>query len=72
MSRFLSEIHGRKQRKFNLLIDLQKAYNTVDRRKLFEILLGRCRTDTDRAFVALIKEIHLESEIRVGKEVIKA
>ena len=34
--------------------------------------MGRCRTDTDRALVVLIKEIHSESEIRVGKELIKA
>ena len=43
----------------------------MDRGKQFEILFTRCRTDTDRALVSLIKEIHAESDIRIGKEVIK-
>ena len=38
ISRLLQEVHGRKQRKFNMLIDLQKAYDTVDRTQLWKIL----------------------------------
>ena len=30
-ARLLNEVHGRRKRKFNLLIDLQKAYDSVDR-----------------------------------------
>ena len=72
MSRILHELHGRKQRKFNLRIDLKKAYDTVDRDKLFTILYNRCRNDTDRALVNLMKEIHSDSSVRVGKETINA
>ena len=72
MSRILHEVHGRKQRKYNLLTDLQKAYDTVDREKLFTILYNRCRNDTDRALVNLMKEIHSDSSVRVGKETINA
>ena len=72
MSRILHEVHGRKQRKFNLLIDLQRAYDTVDRDKLFAILYNRCKNDTDRALVNLMKEIHSDSSVRVGKETINA
>ena len=72
MSRKVHEVHSRKQRKFNLFIDLQKAYDTVDRDKLFNILYKRCRDDNDRALVNLMKEIHSESSVRVGKEVINA
>ena len=72
MSRILHEVHGRKQRKYNLLIDLQKAYDTVDRDKLFAILYKRCKNDTDRALVNLMKEIHSESSVKVGNETINA
>jgi hypothetical protein len=37
-SRLLNEVHGRRKRKFNLLIDLQKAYDSVDRTILWKIL----------------------------------
>ena len=33
--RLLQEVHGRKKRKFNLLVDLQKAYDSVYREILF-------------------------------------
>ena len=56
MSRILHEVHGRRQRKFNLLIDLQKAYDTVDRDKLFEILYKRCRDDNDRSLTCQLNE----------------
>jgi hypothetical protein len=68
MSRILYEVHGRTKRKFNLLIDLQKAYDTVDREKLFDILYNRCKNDTDRALVNLMKEIHSDSSVRVGRD----
>ena len=72
MSRILHEEHGRNQRKYNLLIDIQKAYDTVDRDKLFNILYNRCKNDTDRALVNLMKEIHSESSVKVGNETINA
>lgn len=34
-SRLLEEVHGRRKRKFNMLIDLQKAYDSVDREILW-------------------------------------
>ena len=37
-SRLLNEVHGPKKRKFNLLIDLQKAYDSVDRGVLWKLL----------------------------------
>ena len=39
---------------------------------MFEILYKRCRDDNDRSLVNLMKEIHSESSVRVGKEVINA
>ena len=49
-SRLLSQIHpgqGKKRRNYAALIDLQKAYDTVNREKLWEILLGRCKNEED-------------------------
>ena len=46
-SRLLQEVHGRKKRKFNLLIDLQKAYDSVDREILFDILRKRARNSRE-------------------------
>jgi hypothetical protein len=43
-SRLLNEVHGRRKRKFNLLVDLQKAYDSVDRETLWRILKQRCQT----------------------------
>ena len=42
-SRLLKEVHGVKKRKFNLLVDLQKAYDSVDRVILWKLLKQRCQ-----------------------------
>jgi hypothetical protein len=43
-SRLLHEVHGRKKRRFNLLVDLQKAYDSVDRQILWRLLKQRCKS----------------------------
>jgi hypothetical protein len=48
ISRLLKEVQGKKKRKFNLLIDLQKAYDSVDRKLLFKIMRSRCKNNNDR------------------------
>ena len=53
-SRLLNEVHGDKKRKFNLLIDLQKAYDSVDREILWDILDKWCKNDNERAIVKLM------------------
>jgi hypothetical protein len=62
-SRLLAEVHGRKKRKFNLLIDLQKAYDSVDREILWELLDKRCKDDSERTIVKLLMKLHRESTI---------
>ena len=42
-SRLLNEVQGRRKRKFNLLVDLQKAYDSVDRTILWRLLKRRCQ-----------------------------
>ncbi len=40
-SRLLNEVHGRRKRKFNFLVYLQKAYDSVDSMILWRLLKGR-------------------------------
>lgn len=58
ISRLLREVHGQKKRKFNMLIDLQKAYDSVDREKLFKILIMRCKNDDETKLVKLMIKLH--------------
>ena len=65
-------MHGRKKRKFNLLIDLQKAYDSVDREILFDILRKRARNSREKLLVSLIEELHRTSLIEVGTSTVVA
>ncbi len=58
ISRLLHEVHGPKKRKFNMLIDLQKAYDSVDREKLFKILFMRCQNEDEKKLVKLMIKLH--------------
>jgi len=71
-SRLLQEVHGRKKRKFNLLIDLQKAYDSVDREILFEILRKRARSSKEESLISIIEELHRTSLIEVGTSTVVA
>ena len=62
-SRLLNEVHGVKKRKFNLLVDLQKAYDSVDRVILWKLLKQRCQSQQEKSLVELIIKIHNESTI---------
>ena len=71
-SRLLQEVHGRKKRKFNLLVDLQKAYDSVDRKILFEILKKRARSSKEGFLISLIEDLHRTSLIEVGTSTVVA
>ena len=53
-----------------LLIDLQKAYDSVDRQKLLNIIDSRARTASDKQISRLIRMLHENNEIMVGQEMI--
>ena len=57
-SRLLNEVHGRRKRQYNLLIDLQKAYDSVDREILWKLLDKRCKDNHERTLIELIKGLH--------------
>ena len=53
-------------RKYAALIDLQKAYDTVNREKLWNILRDRCKNAEERQLVDLIVKMHKDSTIIIG------
>ena len=71
-SRLLQEVHGRKKRKFNLLVDLQKAYDSVDWEILFNILKKRARSCKEGFLISLIEDLHRTSLIEVGTSTVVA
>ena len=62
----------KKKRKYNLLIDLQKAYDSVDRRLLFRIVKRRCKNHSELILVELMEKLHKVSVIEVGSSIINA
>ncbi len=64
--RLLNEVHGKRKRKFNLLVDLQKAYDSVDREILWRILKKRCKSQQERSLLELIMKLHNNSTTQVG------
>ena len=42
-------------------MDLQKAYDTVNREKLWEILLKRCKNEEDQTLTLLIIKMYQKS-----------
>ncbi len=71
-SRLLNEVHGRRKRKFNLLVDLQKAYDSVDRLILWRLLKQRCKSQQEKVLVDLIMKLHNGATIQVGSHSINA
>ena len=70
VSRLLSQIHpgqGKKRRNYAALIDLQKAYDTVNREKLWRILLSRCRNEADQTLALLIIKMYQQSQVIIGR-----
>jgi hypothetical protein len=75
VSRFLTQIQpgqGKKRRNYAALIDLQKAYDTVDREKLWSILNSRCPNDRDDTLAHLIIKMYQESKVVIGKHAFSA
>ncbi len=55
-----------------MLIDLQKAYDSVDRELLWRILDSRCRDEDQKKIVRLMIKLHRESDIIIGDQHINA
>lgn len=53
-------------------MDLQKAYDSVDRGILFGILMRRCKNQQERSLVELIVKLHKDSTIQVGTHTMNA
>ena len=55
-----------------LPIDLQKAYDTVNREKLWRILLSRCKNEHDETLALLIIKMYQESRVKIGNHAFSA
>ena len=56
----------RTQRKVYLFVDLKKAYDSVIRKKLWEVLYRRCENENDESIVDSIRMLHRQSVIEYG------
>lgn len=56
----------RTQRKIIMAIDITKAYDNVNRRKLFNFLDQRVKTDIKRQVVNLIKSLYTGQLVKIG------
>jgi retron-type reverse transcriptase len=53
-------------------VDLQKAYDSVDRELLFRILRDRAKNEMEGHLLSLIEELHRTSLIEVGTSTLVA
>ena len=51
-----------------MLVDLQKAYDSVDRQKLLEILEKRAQTEQEQQIVKLIRLLHEDNQVSIGEQ----
>ena len=51
-----------------LLIDLQKAYDSVDRQKLLSIIDGRAQTHVEKRIAQFVRQLHEDNRISIGVE----
>ena len=63
--------HGKTKKNFLMLIDLKKAFDYVNRMKLFQILYARCRSDQDRHLVKLIELLYKQNFIQIGEHYVE-
>ena len=66
VARLLTQIHrgqGWKGGRYAALIDLQKAYDTVNREKLWRILSSRCKNEADHTLAMLMVKMYQKSQV---------
>ena len=53
-----------------VLIDLQKAYDSVDRDKMLDIIQKRAKGKEERWMADMVRALHQNNEIEIGGEII--
>lgn len=72
MNHILRTRTARLQRKIYIAVDLAKAFDSVDRKKLFKFLEDRVETDCDRVLINLIKSLYTNQTIKIGNNTFTA
>ena len=67
MHNVLNSSRKRSERNILLLFDMAKAFDTVNRPKLWQILLQRAKSDAEKLIVAQIMRIHSQTEIFIDE-----
>ena len=60
----LSSRRKRSTRVAYLFVDLKKAFDSVNRQKLYEILLKRCKNNNDRQIVVLLMDLFMNNVVK--------
>lgn len=53
-----------------VLIDLQKAYDSVDRDKMLDIIQKRAKGTEEQWMADMVRALHQNNEIEIGGEII--
>jgi len=64
----LRTISKRSQRKIILAINITKAYDNVNRRKIFQFLDQRALSDFEKQVVNLIKSFYTDQKVFIGEK----
>jgi retron-type reverse transcriptase len=66
-------LHGNRKwvSKFILLVDIKKAFDSVDRKLLFSILRKRCKTQEQYHLVSLVESLYAENVLIIGDQEIR-
>jgi hypothetical protein len=65
-------MNGERKRKFTLLIDFLKAFDSVDRMVVWKLLKKRWQSQQERSIVDFIMKLHNYSTILVGTHSMEA
>lgn len=66
LNQIMRTLKKRSERKIYCAIDLRKAYDRLDRQKLFAILQARAKTDEEFHLVNLMINLYKDQKMRVG------
>jgi hypothetical protein len=57
---------------YTAFLDLRKAFDSIRKDRLFELILNRCKDEEDRVLVDLIIQIHGNTSVELGQEKMQA
>ena len=61
-------LHGKQKdaHKYILMVDIRKAFDSVDRQMLFDIIKKRCRDSSQMALAKLVESLYSTNTLLIG------